>query len=221
MAKYKIAINMKEMAMKAICEDILKKSFEEMLTDDYHLLENNVHEISISSILARYIQQYIDKNERFNSNNINVDIEYNRMVGKNSKQIDKSFNIEEQVSKAIYAIKYDNIKSRHQFIKTYVRPDIIIHQRGNNNRNILWVEMKINTFDPVCNYDIEKAWYATSQLQYQLGISIWININKKSIIFYWVILDKMEKVEFVIKEKKLQEKSRKTFLYEDFNNEAY
>jgi hypothetical protein len=50
----------------------LKKAIKVFLTRDTYLLENNIHEVSISSKLARYLA------EDFEANYYNVDAEYSR-----------------------------------------------------------------------------------------------------------------------------------------------
>ncbi len=199
--------------MKNVCEKILKNSLEKILKNDYELLINNVHEITITNILSRYIYYFMNNSQSIFFKGINVDIEYNRMLNDNiyetNKQNSKAFYMQEQVSKAIYITSFDsNRQDLHELIKIYVRPDIIIHQRGVNSNNILWLELKINTKESECEFDIQKAWYAISQLKYELGLSILVDTNKQTIIFNWVSHDKVERVDFVIENNLLKEKER-------------
>lgn len=96
----------------------------------------------------------------------------------------------------------------HELIKYYIRPDIIIHQRGSNDKNILWLELKINKKESECSFEKQKAWHAISQLNYKLGISILVDFNKRIILFNWIAINEMERVEFAIENNLLEEKSR-------------
>lgn len=116
--------------LKEICELILNKSFEKLLENDYVLLENNTHEVTISSLLAQYINAFMSNVALIENGNINVDIEYNRMLDMDNHETLK------QISKAIYIISFDGERQDlHKEIRRNVRPDIIIHQRKTNINN--------------------------------------------------------------------------------------
>ncbi len=202
-----VVLNTGEKVMKKVYEDILKKSFEKLLNDDYELLENNTHEITITNALSRYIIFYIQDRQLDNCGNISVDIEYNRMLCENNTET-------KQVSKAIYIISFEKKRNDLQkFIKLHIRPDIIIHQRKSNRNNILWLELKVNKDESECSFDMQKAWYAVSQLKYKLGISVLINISKQNVIFNWMNLKEVERVEFLVENKLLKEKYRCKYSY--------
>lgn len=189
--------------LKEIYELILKKSFEKLLENDYILLENDTHEVTISSILARYINVFMSNVSSIENGNLNVDIEYNRMLDT------KDHEAEEQISKAIYITNFDaERKDLHKEIRRNVRPDIIIHQRKTNINNILWLELKLNVDESECRFDMQKAWYAISQLKYKLGLSILVNMKTQIIIFNWMGSKEVERVEYEIKNKTIKERKR-------------
>lgn len=181
-------------------ESLIIHSIEKLLFKDYELLLNNSHEITISNLLARYMEEIVLLKPNF----LCIDLEYNRMVSKNKDDYSK-----DEVSKAIYITSFEKDRTDlHNQIKRYVRPDIIVHRRGTNTDNILWLELKINEPERNCDFDKQKAWYAISQLQYKLGISILIDIKRKIIVFYWVYLKKIERLEFSIIDGLLKETSK-------------
>lgn len=189
--------------LRESCEIILKKSFEKLLENDYELLENNTHEVTISGLLAQYIKAFIKDTPLIENGNLSVDIEYNRMPDIRNPEM------QEQVSKAIYIISFgDKRPDLHKEIKRNVRPDIIIHQRKTNTNNILWLELKLNVNESECRYDMQKAWYAMSQLQYELGVSILVDTTAQIIVFNWVDSDEVERVEYEIENKLLRERGR-------------
>ena len=59
-----------------------------------------------------------------------------------------------------------------------------------------------------CRYDMQKAWYAISQLQYKLGVSILVDINKRIIIFNWVNSNEVERITYEIENNLLKERDR-------------
>lgn len=193
--------------LKEKYELLLKRSFEKLLVNDYILLENNTHEVTISSLLARYINTFMGNVPSIENGNLNVDIEYNRMLDI------KDYETKEQISKAIYITSFESERQDlHKEIRRNVRPDIIIHQRKTNN-NILWLELKLNVDESECGFDMQKAWYAISQLQYKLGVSILVDTNTQIIVFNWIASDVVERIENQIENKRLRERNRLIRLY--------
>ncbi|MGG4492908.1 hypothetical protein [Brevibacillus reuszeri] len=135
---------------------------------DQYLLINDLNERTIAHKLASYLQEeFID---------LNVDCEYN-------KNID-----EDNGSKNIYVLKVEAERLRksvkkeviideilHTVISIY--PDIVIHKRGENNSNLLVIEIKKSTNTTDRDYDIKKLQCYTenssyNKLQYKLGLFI-------------------------------------------------
>lgn len=98
---------------------LLKRAFVDLYDYDYFTIEKNAHEQCISGRLAMYIrdQIYEDKNTQ-----IRVDIEYNR-DGNDIKRVFQSRPHSEN----------DNPN---------IRPDVLIHERGTGDHNILYCEIK-------------------------------------------------------------------------------
>ena len=107
-----VGFSAKEYREDHIYEKVVK-AFQTFFIKDRYLLDNDVHEVTISHKLAEYLQyQFPD---------MNVDCEYNRQVPPDNG---------------------DNIKRRSD-TGDRVRPDIIVHKRGSNENNCLVIEIKI------------------------------------------------------------------------------
>lgn len=194
--------------LKEKYELILKKSLEKLLENDYELLENNTHEVTISSLLARYINDFTSNDSLIENGSLNVDIEYNRMPDIEVHESQK------RISKAIYITSFHGERQDlHNVIRRNVRPDIIVHQRRVNVNNILWLELKLNVDEFECRFDMQKAWYAISQLQYKLGVSVLVDTNTQIIVFNWIDSNEVERIEYEIEHKHLRERNRLIRLY--------
>lgn len=88
-----------------------------LFANDAFLLEANVAERAIAAKLAGYLEQYFPAHQ--------VDVEYNRH-GLDSKMIELPENCRGGGRKLIY-------------------PDIIVHQRGNDDENLLVIQVKKET----------------------------------------------------------------------------
>ena len=122
------------------------------------MLKNNLNERSITHKLAEYIQKYFS--------DYNVDYEYNRNMAdiKKIKKISKK-NISETDAEGNTVSVY---------------PDIIIHKRGNNDSNLIVIEVKkANADDNSKKFDCEKlkAFTKSDGLKYKYGIYLELNKN--------------------------------------------
>lgn len=186
---------------------VLKKSIEEFYEKDKDLIDNNVHEQTITHRIAHYLEDNtmcLCKCQGYS-----VDVEYNRCVKdvknafkyyslcpqkQNSNNIICLRNIEQKDNeKAILEECADcktECKYKNKDIETLtknIRPDILIHRRGRNDKedNLLVVEVKKNKNDTKC--DERKLTYLTcnySQYKYQLGAFIVINKNQIEITYF-------------------------------------
>ncbi len=136
--------------MKALSEFLLKERF---------LLENNINERSLTHKLAEYLQKHFP--------DYNVDCEYNRMM-----------EDEHYVKKTLGLPTDEKAKISDTTQKT-VYPDIIIHKRGNNNDNLLVIEVKKSTNSNNKDFDFQKLRASTKELKYKLGL--YLEFNKKGI----------------------------------------
>lgn len=112
-------------------KQVVEHSLSDLFNKDLILLQNDVSERAITHKLAEYIQKRIPY--------LHVDCEYNRDATRNNtspKLIYIKEKTKEEVHKAIDNDDDDVLIS----ISTY--PDIIVHRRGTNDRNLLVVEVK-------------------------------------------------------------------------------
>ncbi len=129
-------------------KDKVKSAIDNLLQKDLFLLQEKVHERSVSHKLAEYLQPLFQ--------DVNVDCEYNRK-GLASKKLD--------------GIEECNERKKNKM----VLPDIVIHERNSDN-NILVIEIKTVLGDFAC--DFRKLELFTDQFgeyRYQLGIFIRFN----------------------------------------------
>jgi hypothetical protein len=126
-------------------EDKVARAVKQLRDRDRFLLKNAVHERSITHKLAEYLQQEFPT--------YHVDCEYNRH-GLDTKVLPRE--CEERARKFVY-------------------PDIVVHIRGNDDRNLLIIEAKLgqSATVPVC--DEAKLVEFTKRegtYHYQLGLFI-------------------------------------------------
>ncbi|HOX77162.1 MAG TPA: hypothetical protein PLW31_03905 [Bacteroidales bacterium] len=144
----------------SICLSLL---FEE----DFHLIKEDLHERTISHKLASYLQQVFHF--------YHVDCEYNGNVDNEDrrKKIDRYLR-----NREIHLDEEDHS----------VFPDIIIHERGINDRNRLVIEIKKST-NHYIDFDLEKLGFYTNSLQnreypYDFGCFIKIYTGDENIKRY-------------------------------------
>ncbi len=113
-------------------KDAVKEAVDELISKDHYLLINEANERAISHRLAVYLEKnYTDRN---------IDCEYNRDLGK-SKELPPELLLEA-------ALDYEH--------KKRVVPDIIIHERGNQDRNLLVIEIKTTSNITKMGYSFDK-----------------------------------------------------------------
>lgn len=94
---------------------LMEFSIIELLNNDITLIRNNLKEECINHRLALYIESFINQHPEYGS--YNVDLEYNK-----NKENPKLILLEGK--------------------PVPIRPDIIVHKRGSNERNLLAIESK-------------------------------------------------------------------------------
>lgn len=104
--------------------ELIHSALIKLLDKDRYLIQYATHENTINARLARYLEDILSSDE------IDVDVEYNKNGEGFKEYIDR-----------------DDLKK-------YARIDIIIHQRGNNNKNLIAFECKKGEFTP---NDIDKT----------------------------------------------------------------
>lgn len=103
----------------------VRRAIEKLWEHDRHLLTTDVNERSITHHLANHLQQEFQ--------NWNVDVEYNR-DDRNVKRLSIPTELSSEAAK--------NNVSRKDTNAVTVYPDIIVHRRGDNDYNLLVVEVK-------------------------------------------------------------------------------
>jgi len=136
-------------------EIVIIKSVKEVYAKDKYLINDRVHECSISHKFAIYLENNLKKKII----GFCTDIEYNKNIS-NKKEI----------------LIDDKVKE--------IRPDIIVHKRGNNDNNLLFIEIKKSNSNDM--YSLCKVKQATcgNQLNYKYGVYLDFEKDKFIIKYY-------------------------------------
>lgn len=136
----------------------VKKALGTFFEQDHALLNVNASERSISHKLAEHLQKQFP--------DLNVDCEYNRHG---------------DVIKTLYT-KCDSPVAPDALEAKTVFPDIIIHKRGNDEMNLLVIEIKKINSGRNHIWDIEKLRAFTSkQYRYEVGLFLLFDVKVKRI----------------------------------------
>jgi hypothetical protein len=160
--------------LKPTLELILKSCLQELFTKDFILIKNNVSERAITHKLAEYIQKRIPE--------FDVDCEYNRNLPAGEGHAKTILVIKERSIKEI-KLKYegtvDSLIDKEEVLSEVTSyPDIIIHQRGINDKNILIIEAKKSNSQVSDEYDFIKLKAFTSLDQvYKFKYGAFIKFN--------------------------------------------
>ena len=161
-----------KLTLQAINE-IVHNALSDLYAHDLVLLENDVSERAITHKLAEYIQRYLP--------GFDVDCEYNRNVelGQYSPKTIKPI---EETRKKILTLPAEVDKALE--VSTY--PDIIVHRRLKNDKNLLVVEVKKLNSNIDIEFDRQKLSAFTGQdhpnnYHYRYGVLILIPTRSKEI----------------------------------------
>ncbi len=144
---------------KTELEKIIKESLEELKKTDWYLLENDVHEQSITSKLACYITQRM---MLIQNSSWHVDVEYNKNVN-----APKSLPRQGKV-------KPDIIIHRRG----------MNNENGNEDNNLLIIELKKKPSQKEKADDIAKIKAFIEELPYRFKYGVFIAINPIELIWY-------------------------------------
>lgn len=149
-----------ESMFKIMGEDwkVLSECLETMLNRDRYLLENDVHELTLSTKLACYLACHYESKQWWS---YNVDCEYNR--------------------------NYNNPKKLKSISdKNGVRPDIIVHKRWNNDNNLLVIEIKKDSNSEIWSWnDDEKLqWFTSPDDAYRYTYWVYLVFDTESLKEY-------------------------------------
>jgi hypothetical protein len=153
-------------------EDILQKldiALKTLFSNDLGTIERGLNERLLAAHLAHYLQPLFQ--------GYNVDCEYN---GDTEKETDRKSL--EMASNRLIEIGWRlNADDNYS-----ITPDIIIHERGRNDRNIAVIEVKKDISDKKGKeYDLLKLEHLTidysgNHYNYQLGIALIINTDNNA-----------------------------------------
>lgn len=159
----------KEDVKKRLCAalDILNK-------EDFYLLCEDLHERTIAHKLAEHLQRVFPE--------YNVDCEYNKNIDSAAMSRNKRLTM---LKEKYEELKKKLIVSEDEYIPVSVYPDIIIHERGKNSKNLLVIEMKNSTriISKTKDFDILKLESFTDQtengtLKYTYGVFLVLKTGK-------------------------------------------
>ncbi|GKX31328.1 hypothetical protein SH1V18_38080 [Vallitalea longa] len=153
----------------------IKIALDTLRVNDNYLLKNDVSERSIAHRLALYLENTFGKE-------FNVDCEYNKDIEQVSggKKIMILEDIWREYHKSINSNE-DIIEDADILIEKSVIPDIIVHKRGRNDKNLIAIEIKKSSSRVNENYDFEKLKAYTNtenNLHYEYGIFIKFYVNQ-------------------------------------------
>ena len=138
-------------------ETYFKQAVEELYKNDGYLFDpdHGLHEQTVSHRLAVYLERRFLKNKTFRTCNLSVDCEYNKNRDDCKKLYGPCMDCRESCRikelKTPFVYDHRSYSDARNFVRSYpegkpCRPDIIIHQRGENHpTNILIVEVKKNS----------------------------------------------------------------------------
>jgi hypothetical protein len=150
---------------------------------DLELLETEAHEQAISHRIAVYLEQSFGIGTKVN---LNVDCEYNKHLGG-----DKITIIEPQ-----YYLKHCQrcwcnacykLERLAEIEEKEFRPDIVVHSRGNDDNNVVAIEVKKSK---VCPFDLAKLRALTLpkgakiDYGYELGVFLHFQNNEPKYIWF-------------------------------------
>ena|SRR5690606_2798398 len=151
---------------------ILEDAIKQFQAEDSWLLDNNLSEQSMSHKLAEHIQKH------FVEYNYDVDCEYNGDVDNESGRKRISFLLCRLAEIGLLSSPTGPLED--ELIQRAVFPDIIVHKRGNNENNLLVIEVKKSSSSVPFHFDQLKLQAYTStenenHLNYQLGVFLELN----------------------------------------------
>lgn len=145
---------------------LVNLALDDLYKNDAYLFKIDSSEGSMIFHFGRYLINHLEKNTLFDK--CNVDCEYNRVP------------IYGKIVKKTYKEVYEDNEA-HKIL-----PDIILHERGNNNNNILVMEFKkySNYSSKGIQHDYSKLETLTNQklnYKYQLGLFVKLGKTRKTV----------------------------------------
>lgn len=152
--------------------ELLKQSVDLLYKNDSYLIKHSVHEQDISHRIAYYFENLLNNYSWYKKSSFNVDVEYNKNFDDPKRvysNCDDCGNARCYINQSSYYI--DNYQSP-------CKPDIILHERGSNDNNILVIEIK--KCNNECKEDFAKlSAFTCNASNYKYKIGIYINIDNQ------------------------------------------
>ncbi|MFZ2522837.1 MAG: hypothetical protein WAW92_00445 [Minisyncoccia bacterium] len=156
-------------------QDKIIKAVECFINNDIELLDLSAHEQAISHRIGVYLESI------FESEKLSIDCEYNKHLNK-PKEINLH-DLDPELLKTCGCGSCKKIVARnlYEIPEKSFRPDIVIHSRGNDERNLVVIEVKKHK---ECLFDEAKLKALTrpknigGEYGYELGVFIWFIENK-------------------------------------------
>lgn len=149
-------IDDESMIVKVLC------ALREIYRNDYFLVEEKCHELSIVGAFYRYFRNEYDDYFKSNFPDVSIDMEYSKMG-------------EELCAKPAPSNKGG---------KQHMRIDFVVHKRKSQEQNLLAIEFKLEGRTKEIDWDYEKLKAITVKVddekqvrKYELGISITLKKN--------------------------------------------
>lgn len=151
---------------------ILKQSVDLLYENDSYLIEHSVHEQDMSHRIAYYFENLLNHYSRYKKSSFNIDVEYN-------KNFDDSKLVYSNCCNCDNARCYIHHSSYHiDNYQSSCKPDIIFHERGSNDNNILVIEIK--KCNNECKDDFAKlSAFTCNNSDYKYKMGIYINIDSQ------------------------------------------
>ncbi len=150
------------------------------IANDLGLLDLSAHEQAISHRIAVYLETV------YGPEGLNIDCEYNKHLGEPKKVDLENINPEEFRTCNCDSCR-DIVKGNIYAIEDkHFRPDILVHSRGNDKRNLIAIEVKklrVCPFDEAKLKALTKPRKAGGEYGYDLGVFIWFIKNEPQ--FKW------------------------------------
>lgn len=138
---------------RAEIKQAITSALERVYTDDLSLIEREAHERSIAFRFGLYFTEAVTQTSFGEDDELTIDFDYNR--------------------------NQDNVKNMDGFNPIHgVLPDIILHHRGHNDKNVVVIEFKGywsgngNDHEKLCGFTHQEL------NDYQYGLGVFIRLEK-------------------------------------------
>lgn len=173
-----------------VLANYIAQAVAKLFQNDTYLLEINAHETAINHRIAIYLERYFCAKDLLSGKKLlAIDLEYNRIL--------PSDPLKEAGHHTVLTYEYLYPNEEKIYVEKDVRPDIVVHERGSGQNNILWIETKLGSDCKICREDRDKIYYACKQLGFALGLALLIDYPNKLLTIYMVARQELSiKYEF-------------------------